>query len=232
VERRSFVAAVRDRTGQRAVLPMLERHAARLEQLPAGATERDAGALFRALCAAQRLYALSAVTIGDGGNTMLRAARRHGVDATVEILHTPALQVVRDALLRLRAVLGQQAAVVVVLPSVSRLVTEGGMRCDMASTSLLEAIRWFGETEPDGFVLTGHDHEADGAHDVLADFYGALMIRVGAVTTPNVAVWPDLLAPHDTGGRECLVTTPGEITPELTPADVNARLAKAMRSDH
>jgi hypothetical protein len=229
--------------GQRAVIAMLERHACRLDQVPSPA-RANAEALARALRAAQRLYDLAAVTIGDGGDLLTDAARTVGgtraggtgagaADGAVDpgqVLAAPAVAVAQDAFERLRAVLGGRAGIVVVLPAPARLVAEAGLAPGAGAALLLAALHFFGPAEPDAFVLTGSAGPADPSQDAAAGFYGAALLRVGtgrgAQVTAGVAVRPGL-DPGGGYGVEAVVVTSAEINPALTPAEVRARLAAA-----
>lgn len=214
------------RHGPRAVIAMVERHACRLEQLPVPARSH-AEPLARALRAAQRLYDLSAVTVGDGGDLLVDAARQCGAGAHPDqVLATPAVAVARDAHLRLKAALGGRAGVAVVLPAPARLAAEAGLAPAGAVALLLAALHAFGADEPDAFVLTGDDPAPSPACDAVAGFYGAALIRVGEPLTPGVAVRAGL-APGDGYHAEFCVVTPAEIDPALTPAEVRDRLAAA-----
>jgi hypothetical protein len=121
---------------------------------------------------------------------------------------------------------------VVVLPAPARLTAEAGLPAPAAETLLLAALHAFGAAEPDAFVLTGEPpDQADPAHDAVAAFYGAALLRVGtgpgAPATVGVAVRRDL-DPGDGYAGEFAVVTPAEIDPGLTPAQVRTRLAAAQ----
>jgi len=214
--------------GARVVVAMLERHSARLEQLPQGLIGRDPEALSRALRAAQRLYELPAVTVGDGGDVLVRAARLASGGAPEEVLATPVLAVARDAFCRLRAVLRDRAGVVVVLPDPTRLSAEADLPSPAAAAILTAAVRSFGELEPDGVILVGRDQAPNPVHDVLAEFYGMPLIRAGAWVTPRVCLWPDLIRPAGETETPPVVVTPAELSPELQPSEVRSRLLTAL----
>jgi hypothetical protein len=204
--------------------PMLERHAARLEQLPPGRPARDPEALARALRAAQQLYSLAALTVGDGGDALTLAVRTAGPESRAALV-TPPFSVEIDAMCRLRMVLSANAALIVTLPAPGRLARDAGVAPDVASRVLCDVIRAVGEHEPDAFILTGHDEEPDPVHDALGSFYGAGVFRVGSRTTPGVGVWADLEPPAEPLGDAFLITTPGEIRPDVDPATVRVGLA-------
>lgn len=212
--------------GPRAVIAMLERHACRLEQLPVPA-RATAEPLARALRAAQRLYDLAAVTVGDGGDLLVDAARQAGPPGRPDqVLAEPAVAVARDVFGRLKTALGGRAGVVVALPAPARLTAEAGLAPAAAGALLLAALHAFGAAEPDAFVLTGDDPGLSPACDAVAGFYGAVLIRAGEPSTPGVAVRADL-APGDGYTAEFCVVTPAEIDPALTPAEVRSRIAAA-----
>lgn len=231
MDRQELRSTLSNAAGPRAVIAMVERHACRLEQVPQQAARTDPEALARALRSAQGLYGLAAVTVGDGGELLTRAARAsHAAADRGGVLASAEVAVAREVFRRLRAVLRGRAGIVVVLPAASRLGAQVGLDSGTSAGLLAEAMRGFGEDEPDAFVLTGHDGDPDPVHDTLAAHYGAALIRVGEWTTPGVAVRPDL-APGDAYGEEFLVITPGEVEPRLEPADVRSRLAAALTRD-
>ena len=80
-----------------AVVPLIEAHAARLEQLAGDRWPADAEAQARMLRSVQALYGLDAVTVGAGG---LPAER---------------VEIARDVIRRLRPVLGERAGIAVVI---------------------------------------------------------------------------------------------------------------------
>jgi hypothetical protein len=217
-----------EQSGGLVMAPMLERHAARLEQLAPGQTSRDAESLARALRGAQQLYGLAVLTVGDGGDSLVRAIRVVGSDPQAA-LAAPAFAVALDAMGRLRKVLADRAALVVTLPAAGRLVRECGLSRDGASAVLVEAIRACGDREPDAFILTGHDDEPDPVHDTLGSFYGAPVIRVGERPTGLVDVWPDFDPPADLLPEAFLVTTPTEITAGIDPSAIHSALAAGER---
>jgi hypothetical protein len=226
MDRPAFRKLLADRAAEvPATVPMLERHAARLEQLAPGSAARDAEALARAMRAVHQLYRLTAVTVGDGGDALVDAARGGpGSADPAHVLSAPAFAVPLDCFGRLRTVLREHAAIVVVLPAAARLVNEADMTPGAASALLIEAIRAFGAHEPDAFILTGHDDEPDPAHDALGAFYGAPVLRIGTWTSPGIAVRPDLQAGPAEPERPYLIATPAEMRPELDPVEVRARL--------
>jgi hypothetical protein len=85
-------------TADPAVVPLLEGHAARLEQLADDRWPLEAEAQARMLRGAQALYGLDAVTIGCGP----RGER---------------VEIAREVIRRLRPVLGERAGIAVVLPA-------------------------------------------------------------------------------------------------------------------
>jgi hypothetical protein len=205
-------------------VPMLERHAAHLEQLPPGRSARDPEALARSLRTAQKLYSLVALTVGDGGEALSLAVRAAGPESGAALV-TPPFSVEIEAMCRLRTVLSERAALVVTLPAPGRLARDGRVAPDVASRVLLDIIRAVGEHEPDAFILTGHDEDPDPVHDSLGSFYGAAVLRVGSRTTPGVDAWADLEPPTQPLDGAFLITTPAEIRPDIDPATVRVGLA-------
>ncbi|HEX4107949.1 MAG TPA: hypothetical protein VHX88_07430 [Solirubrobacteraceae bacterium] len=227
MDRAAFRATLAERHADAPiVVAMLERHAARLEQLPLAVTQRDPEALARALRSVQRLYRLAALTVGDGGHALLRAVRSCAdADDAAGALSATDLAAPLDGFERLRAVLREQVALVVVLPAVARLVGEAGMPQTAASALLIETIRTFGAREPDAFILTGHDGEPDPTHDTLGDFFGAPVLRVGPWASPGVALRTDLEPSAHEPEHPYLIATPTEVRADLAPADITSRLA-------
>ena len=184
-----------------AIAPMIERHAGVLEQVAPAMLLSDAEVLARALRNAQALYGCDAVTIGAGGERVAAAcweavrpgltpaasaiaiARRDQLDE----LPTPTsvgsgatLAVVRDAMVRLRPVLGDQAGIAIVLPDASRLTAllGGEARGEWASATLLETMRFLGAEEPDLFFMVGNEHTIARPLAAMADFFGSPIVHV------------------------------------------------------
>ena len=194
---------------------MIERHAGALEQVTPSMLLSDAEALARALRNAQALYGCDAVTIGAAGERVAAAcweAARPGLAPAVSaaavargerldevpppasVVDSASLAVVRDAMARLRPVLGDQAGIAIVLPDASHLAALLGREAngDWASATLLEIVRLFGAEEPDLFLLVGNEHTLARPLVSMADFFGSSIVHVGAEEScqAGVAVLP------------------------------------------
>ena len=195
-------AALQTRDGSAlAIAPMIERHAGVLEQVAPAALLSDAEVLARALRNAQALYGCDAVTIGVEGERVATAcweaarpgrapaasaiavARRDRLDelpAPASVAGGATLAVARDAMARLRPVLGDQAGIAIVLPDASHLAALLGREAssEWASATLLEIMRLFGAEEPDLFFMVGAEHTLARPLSAMADFFGSSIVHV------------------------------------------------------
>ena len=195
-------AALESRDGSAlAIAPMIERHAGALEQIAPAGLLSDAEALARALRNAQALYGCDAVTIGAAGERVAAAcweAARPGLapmasvaavergerldelPAPASVVDCASLVVARDAMARLRPVLGDQAGIAIVLPDASHLAALLGRETsgDWASATLLEIVRLFGAEEPDLFLIVGNEHTLARPLASVADFFGSPIVHI------------------------------------------------------
>ena len=186
-----------------AVVPLIEAHAARLEQIPAERWRVDAEAQARMLRSTQALYGLDAVTIGGGGR----------LDAKTAAL---AADVVR----RLRPVLGERAGIAVVLPGAA------------PSEALTEMMQTIGGEEPDLFLLHGEVAEVDATLEGLAEFYGATLVALGpAAPAGVVALSPSHFTTIAEPSKAWLYTTTGELDAAADPEAVRAAITR-LRERH
>ena len=181
-----------------AVAPLVEAHAARLEQLD-DRWPLDPEAQARMLRAAQALYGLDAVTIGAGGQLAAR------------------VEIARDVCRRLRPVLGERAAIALVLP--------GG-----DAEAAADLIRALGAEEPEAFFLLG-DGPIDPTLETLAEFFGAALLPLGAGAPPGLIS----LAPHtfiraEAPAHGWLITTTTEIDAAADPHALRSAIERLRSS--
>jgi hypothetical protein len=225
------------------VMPLIEAHAARLEQLD----ERwpaDPEAQARMLRTAQALYGLDGLTIGGGGllaaasywlatsawlgvgGAYVAAKARRALGAQPDppaVAEAASVALASDVLRRVRAVVGDRAAIGYVLPDAARLAAEVGEPAQRAWATdvLMELIRALGADEPEAFFLVGDDELAPTLEN-LVEFFGAALIPLGPARPAGVIVQSpaDLLSADPPAGW--LYTTSAEIEPAADPRAVRA----------
>jgi hypothetical protein len=230
------------------VMPLIEAHAARLEQLDDARWPADAEAQARMLRAAQALYGLDGVTIGGGGllaaaSCWLATSAGLGVGAAYvaararrllgarpdppAVAEAASVALASDVLRRVRAVVGDRAAIGYVLPDAARLAAEVGKPAEKAWATdvLMELIRALGANEPEVFLLVGDDDPAPTLGS-LAEFFGAALIPLGPARPAGVIVQlpAELLSADPPAGW--LYTTSAEIDPAADPQAVRAALER------
>jgi hypothetical protein len=230
------------------VMPLIETHAARLEQLEDARWPADAEAQARMLRAAQALYGLDGVTIGGGGflaaascwlatspgldvgGAYLAAKARRPLGAKPDppaVAEAASIALASDVLRRVRAVVGERAAIGYVLPDAARLAAEVGRPAERvwATDVLMELIRALGAGEPEVFLLLGDD-ELASTLETLAEFFGAALIPLGPARPAGVIVQSpaDLLSADPAEGW--MYTTTAEIDPAADPQAVRAALER------
>ncbi len=241
---------MRDRA-EAAIVPLLEQHAARLEQITDERRLIDAEAQARMHRNAQRLYDLDAVAIG--GEAMLPGIAawmaaspglavtkaRDAVLARTPLMSLPQptsiaeasnLLVARDTIRRLRPVLGDRAGIAIVLRDASALAAQLGVpeATDWASEALVEVIRFFGAEEPDALLLLGTEPVVDGTIESLAEFFGMALVPIGPAAPAGVVI----LSAADFCGLDAssavptgwLYTTDAEIDPASDPQRVKSAI--------
>jgi hypothetical protein len=235
-----------------AVMPLVEAHAARLEQLD-DRWPAEAEAQARMLRAAQALYGLDGVTVGGGGflaaascwlaaspglgigAAHVAARARRALDVRPEppaVAAAASVAQASDVLGRVRAVVGDRAAIGYVLPDAARLAAEVGRPADhaWATDVLVELIRALGASEPEVFLLLGNEELAP-TFESLAEFFDATVIPLGAARPAGVIAQSptDLLSVEPPAGW--LYTTTAEIDPGADPHLVRAALER-LRKRH
>lgn len=229
-------------------MPLIEAHAARLEQLGDERWPADAEAQARMLRAAQALYGLDGVTIGGGGllgaaacwlaaspdlgvgGAYVAAKARRALGARPDppaVAEAPSVALESDVLRRVRSVVGNRAAIGYVLPNPARLAAEVGKPVEQAWAAdvLMELIRALGAGEPEFFLLLG-DEKTAPTLESLAEFFGAALIPLGAARPAGVIVQSpaDFLSADPPAGW--LYTTAAEIDPTADPQVVRAALER------
>ena len=192
-------------------MPLLERHAARLEQVTDEQRLVDAEAQARLHRNAQRLYDLDAVALGAEGTlpaiaswlaasagfdptkargAVLTGTRLSSLPQPASVAEASNLVVVRDAMRRLRPVLGERAGIAIVLPDALGLAAQLGVpqATDWASDMLVEVIRFLGTEEPDLLLLLGTEPAVDGTIESLAEFFGMALVPIGAAAPADVVI--------------------------------------------
>ncbi len=230
------------------VMPLIEAHAARLEQLGDDRWPGDAEAQARMLRAAQGLYGLDGVTIGGGGllaavSCWLAASPGLGIGGAhaaakarrelgskpdpPAVAEAASIALASDVLRRVRAVVGDRAAIGYVLPDAARLATEVGKPAEQAWATdvLMELIRALGANEPEVFLLLS-DEELAPTLESLAEFFGAALIPLGPARPAGVIAQSpaELLSADPPAGW--LYTTTSEIDPAADPQTVRAALER------
>jgi hypothetical protein len=202
--------SIRDRA-EAAIVPLIEQHAARLEQITDERRLIDAEAQARMHRNAQRLYDLDAVAIGGEGmlpaiaalmaaspglavakarNEVLARTRIASLPPPTSVAEALNLLVARDAIRRLRPVLGERAGIAIVLPDASVLAAQlgGPEATDWASEVLVEVIRFFGAEEPDALLLLGTEPVVDGTIESLTEFFGMALVPIGPAAPAGVVI--------------------------------------------
>jgi len=232
-----------------AIVPLLERHAARLEQLSDARWLSDAEAQARLHRNAQRLYDLDAVAIGAQGlvpaiaswmaaspglaavkarDAVLARTRLASSPEPASVAEASNLAIVRDAIRRLKPVLAERAGIAIVLPDAPTLAAQLGVpqATDWASNALVEVIRFLGAEEPDLLLLSATEPTVDATIESLAEFFGIALVPIGAAAPEGVVILSaaDFCALDESSAipRGRLYTTDGEIDPASDPQRVRS----------
>jgi hypothetical protein len=236
-----------------ALVPLVEAHAARLEQLNDDRWPADAEAQARMLRAVQALYGLNAVTIGGGGLlaatscwlartptlgvARARDAARDGqrLDSRPPpqaVAGAASVALARDVLARLKPVLGERAGVAVVLPDPTLLASRLGMPSETAWAAdvLAELLRSIGPDEPDLFLLLGDDDPIDPTLESLGEFFGTPLLPLGpAAPTGVVALETESLLAGSEPPAGWLYATTTEIGAAVDPGSMRAAFERLRR---
>ena len=192
-------------------MPLIEQHAARLEQVTDEQRLSDAEAQARLHRNAQRLYDLDAVALGAEGmlpaiaswlaaspglaatkarDAVLTSTRLASLPQPASVAEAFNLVVVRDAIRRLRPVLAERAGLAIALPDASALAAQLGVpqATDWASEALTEVMRFLGAEEPDLLLLLAAEPAVDGTIESLAEFFGMALVPIGAAAPADVVI--------------------------------------------
>jgi hypothetical protein len=219
----------RDPSLPAAVVPLIEAHAARLEQLPDDRWPSDPEAQARMLRSVQALYGLDAVTVGARGLvSAARECRSLGSSAEPTLVGEAAsVALARDVIRRLRPVLGERSGIALVLPDASRLASLLGPAGETgwAAAVLAELVRALGPEEPDLILLCGDD-PVDPMFETIAEFFGAALLPIGRSAPAGlVAATPEAFVRGDSRPG-WLYTTSAEIESAADPASVRAAIER------
>jgi hypothetical protein len=235
-----------------AVAPLLQAHAARLEQVPAAAVLENAELLARSQRNAQALHSTDAIMLGDRSwlacaawlcserSLSVSAARRaveerrwlQGRPPAEDLGKSEVAHVVLDALTRLRPVVGERAGLGVVIPDASLLCRQLAIDdASWAADAVLSVVREIGQVEPDLISLVGDVHEPPTELRAVAQFFGTELVHVCAVPqcTPGIVILdPD--DPARWGSQQqpgtWLYTTAVDVNPDASPGSVTAAVAQ------
>ena len=170
--------AVKRRDGSStALVPLIWRHAFRLEQMPPDVLPMSAEAMARALRNLPALYGVDAVTVGADGAHLAtscwmagqpsasveeawHAVRSRPLDLLPEpqsVKAAPPMALLVEVTARLRSVLGEQAGIALVLPDPTSLAASLGVpdATSWASRVLIEIVRSVGPVEPELVLFAG-----------------------------------------------------------------------------
>jgi len=219
----------RDSNAPAAVVPLVESHAARLEQLADDRWPTDAEAQARMLRSVQALYGLDAVTVGARSFlTAARQCRSRGPGAEpASVGEAASVALACDVIRRLRAVLGERAGIATVLPDASRLASLVGAAGETgwAGAVLAELVRAVGPQEPDLILLCGDD-PVDPMLETIAEFFGASLLPTGRSAPAGLVVATPEGFLRDDSPPGWLYTTTAEIDPAADPARVRAAIER------
>ena len=237
--------------GAGAVVPLIGRHAAALEQVSEAAFLTDPESQARALRNAQALYGTDAVTVGAGLDTLAiavracerpgMAAREAGGGATTgapvgerpdqgEVLAQAPVRAELEAVRRLRPVLGERAGIALVLPSSDRLAGQLG-DADAAAWCdglVLRLVHLFGAEEPELLITVGETAPGTGL-GAVCDHFGIVSVHLGAGAPDGVVALTGAAfveAAGSEGSAGWLITTRDEIPADADPGRVREAVAR------
>jgi hypothetical protein len=241
MSRAQLTDAIRSRDGTvRALVPLIARHAARLEQMEPARLWDDPAAAAVCLGTVARLYPVDAVTpVVDVGLLVdaVRSAREDSDDEGTmpspdRVLEQPGPAAVPAIVRRMRPVLATATGIAVVMPSPSVLAASlGHVDAGWASTLVMGWLRSFGPDQPDVFLeLLPPDGTGPADAGVLAtaDHFDVPIVPLSGGSSGVVA----LDQPAITGGDAhippgtWLVTTDREIDADADPSAVRSGLER------
>lgn len=231
------------------ILPLLERHAARVEQVTPAAMLTNPDTAARALLAAQRLYDLDVVIVGGALDLVALAARaavapneppplarRHhergealpGLPDPDDLATTTPVTTATALLKRLRALLAHRAATALALPTAADLATSLGHPGETAwaEDACGAVLRTVGEVEPDAVLQAGAGGWSPRL-PTLCDYFGAALLRAGETgSTPGVVAPPGDAFPDLEPGAGWIYTTRTEIPPDTNPKRLTTTITR------
>jgi hypothetical protein len=221
----------------RALVPLIWRHAARLEQAHPERLATDPDLATRALTAVARLYEVDAVTVFADGRLLMDAeggsfSRDSDLPSPESIATHPLLLGAVEVTRRLRRVLAGSAAVVGVVAGPGSLAHQVGRpeAQAWAAAVIQTAFRAFGADQPDAWLVLRDGRGAspvDGRVATLADHFGVPLVTPEA-EDGVVRLDQTTLDPTDADAipdATWLVTTRGEVPPDADPGRVRSWLA-------
>lgn len=247
-------AAKRRDGSSTALVPLIWRHAFRLEQMSLDVLPMSAEAMARALRNLPALYGVDAITIGADGAHLAtscwmagrpsasvdeawHAVRSRPLDVLPEpqsVKAAPPIALLVEVTGRLRSVLGEQAGIALVLPDPTSLAASLGVpdATSWASRVLIEIIRSAGSAEPELVLFLGPEARVRPGIAGVCEFFGAQAVHLAA-SGPGTVV----LAPTPSGAEPALpnepiwlVTTAAEIPDTAEPACLGHTLQELRRT--
>jgi hypothetical protein len=225
------------------VAPVLQRHAARLEQLPWVRLLSDAEAVARALRTAHGLYGVDVVVGGAPGLVAVacRTAAAPGMSPAAAqagalpelpdpqlVAGQPVLEVLADGLERTRATIGADAGIGLVLPAAADLAAQVGRldAADWCHQVLVCVLSRVGAIEPDLVVQVGASSDV-AALEGMCRFYGATIVHAGAQAAEGVVALPGSTFAEPDAVRPVgwLYTSADELPEGLDPRAVRETIA-------
>ena len=234
-----------------ALVPLIWRHAFRLEQMAAGSLPMAAEDMARALRNVPLLYSVDAVTLGVDGAHLATACwmaaqpslsideawsgvrHRRRMEPVPDPKAVPAAEpmaLLVDVTNRLRSVLGEQAGIAFVLPDPVALASLLGVpdAVSWANRVLIEVVRAVGSTEPELILFYGREARVQPCLANMCGFFQAeafhLAESVSGKTVLTSAELGDDLAPLDE--PTWLLTTGTEIPETADPTCLGPALLK------
>ena len=247
--------AVKRRDGSStALVPLIWRHAFRLEQMPPDVLPMSAEAMARALRNLPALYGVDAVTVGADGAHLAtscwmagqpsasveeawQAVRSRPLDLLPEpqsVKAAPPMALLVEVTARLRSVLGEQAGIALVLPDPTSLAASLGVpdATSWASRVLIEIIRSVGPAEPELVLFAGPEARVRPGLAGVCQFFGAQAVHLsaGGPGTLVLAATPSAAQPARPDEPVWLVTTAAEIPDTTEPARLGHTLGELRRT--
>lgn len=236
------------------VAPLVERHAARLEQLKPDRLLMDAEALARSLRTCQALYNLDVMVAGGGldlvavaahmasGTSLSAPAARRRVEAREPLAQLPDPRLVAetdvfavtcDGLARLRATLGERTGIGLALPTCTSLAQQMGVADEdlpWAEQALLAVVSRVGSGELDLVVQVGPRTDSDDRQVNMWEFYATTSVAVRTEErTEGVVATPGREFPLIGRQSGWLYTTTDELPQEMDPKAVRESV-KTLRN--